>query len=343
MGYLLPAEYEAYGLAAETSDGLVTMASALMEGYCRRQTLMAAQYVERLRLTTGSQTARLSYGPLLAGGDHGGSGAVHAWAAGEFADLQGYGFQIATAFGLPGTWSALDVTTVDVDAPVRELMFPANFLGIGYNEAEVTYTAGFVTVPYQIKVALCAGGEERAGDPGAEREAEQAGHDADGVLQRGADRPGGAGDAGSVCGGEAGMSGAQVRMTDALLSGVGGRMVKLRVPAPAVPGDVEEQVGLATPQFQDLALGPVCFRKLRPTVPAGQTGFVQYELLVSASAVKAMVGSLEYESASVLFGQAAGVLVDEALLEIEAATTSEAFGEVYVYRLKLRGPLALVV
>jgi hypothetical protein len=80
---------------------------------------------------------------------------------GEYADLQGYtgyagfGYQVATAFGLPGTWSTLDPTTVDVDEPVRELTFPANFLGIGYNEVEVTYNAGFVTVPYQIKVA-CA-------------------------------------------------------------------------------------------------------------------------------------------------------------------------------------------
>ncbi len=35
------------------------------------------------------------------------------------------------------------------------MTFPANFLGLGYNEAEVTYTAGLVTVPAQIKFA-CA-------------------------------------------------------------------------------------------------------------------------------------------------------------------------------------------
>ncbi len=37
----------------------------------------------------------------------------------------------------------------------RELTFPSNFLGLGYNEAEVTYTAGCVTVPVQLKAA-CA-------------------------------------------------------------------------------------------------------------------------------------------------------------------------------------------
>ncbi len=65
------------------------------------------------------------------------------------------GLQIATAFGLPGSWTSLDVATIDVYEGGREVTFPANFLGLGYNEAEVVYNAGFVTVPDQIKVA-CA-------------------------------------------------------------------------------------------------------------------------------------------------------------------------------------------
>ena len=36
MGYLLPSEYVEYGLAAETTDDWVTMASALIEAQCRR-------------------------------------------------------------------------------------------------------------------------------------------------------------------------------------------------------------------------------------------------------------------------------------------------------------------
>ena len=158
MGYLLPGEYVAYGLAAETADELVTMAGALIEAYCKRPTLMAAQYVERVRLTAGQQTARLSYGPL---------GAVNAVRVkygrgrrGEGADLHLdgnglMGMQIATAFGLPGTWTALSVSALDVYVGAREVGFPANFLGLGYNEAELTYMAGFVTVPEQVKVA-CA-------------------------------------------------------------------------------------------------------------------------------------------------------------------------------------------
>ena len=158
MGYLLPADYEAYGLAAETADELVTVASALMEAHCRRPTLLAAEYTERIRLTAGSQTGRLSYGPLLEGALVSARVRYSRGRRGEYAALslqQEMGLQIATAFGLPGSWSNLDVSTIDVYASGRELTFPVNFLGLGYNEAEVTYTAGLATVPAQIKVA-CA-------------------------------------------------------------------------------------------------------------------------------------------------------------------------------------------
>ncbi len=158
MGYLLPADYAAFGLGADTPDDLITMASALMEAHCRRPSLMATQYTERIRLTTGAQTGRLSYGPLLPGALISARVRLAKSRRGEYADLnpnQQMGFEIATAFGLPGTWSALDVSRIDVWANARELTFPANFLGLGYNEAEVTYTAGIVTVTDQIKTA-CA-------------------------------------------------------------------------------------------------------------------------------------------------------------------------------------------
>jgi hypothetical protein len=160
MGYLLPAQYEAYGLEAETADELVTMASALIEAYCRRPSLMATEYTERVRLIAGSQTIRLSYGPLLDGAMVSGRVRYARPRRGEdvgiHPDRNGIFIQeIATAFGLPGTWAVLDVSTVDVYAGPREVTLPANFLGIGYNEVELTYTAGFVTVPVQV-MAACA-------------------------------------------------------------------------------------------------------------------------------------------------------------------------------------------
>jgi hypothetical protein len=156
MGYLLPTEYAQYGLTAETTDDWVTMASALVEAYCRRPSLLVTQYVERMRLTAGAQTVRLSYRPLAAA-----VGAASALVGvqvrhgkprrGELTDA--FREQIAIAFGVPGSWSALDVTTVDVNQTTAELTFPVNFLGLDYNEVEVTYTSGVVTVPDSVKVA----------------------------------------------------------------------------------------------------------------------------------------------------------------------------------------------
>lgn len=128
------------------------------------------------------------------------------------------------------------------------------------------------------------------------------------------------------------------RAADALLATVGGRMVQLRIPVDGIPGDVTEQLGLATPEFRDVALGPVAFRKARGTGAAGR-----YELIVSATAVEAMVGSLGYESVAVLFGVVAGVLVGDRLLYVESCRSSEIGGEVYCYRIGVREPVGVVV
>jgi hypothetical protein len=158
MGYLLPTDYEAYGLPVDLTDDWVTTASALMESYCRRVSLMATQYVERMRLTAGSQSMILSYMPL----------AVVAPNTTALVDVQvRYAMprrgelqdpmlaQVAFAFSVPGSWSELDPTTVDVNQATGELTFPRSFLGLDYNEVEVTYTAGLLVVPPAVKVA-CA-------------------------------------------------------------------------------------------------------------------------------------------------------------------------------------------
>ncbi|MDQ2834064.1 MAG: hypothetical protein M3Y50_10035 [Acidobacteriota bacterium] len=156
MGYLLPTEYVQYGLTADTTDDWVTMASALIEAHCRRPSLLVTQYVERMRLTSGSQAVRLSYRPLAAA-----AGAASALVGvrvrygrprrGELVDE--FREQVVWAFGLPGSWTSLDVTSVDVNQTTAELTFPVNFLGLDYNEVEVTYTSGLVTIPDAVKVA----------------------------------------------------------------------------------------------------------------------------------------------------------------------------------------------
>jgi hypothetical protein len=150
MGYLLPAEYAAYGLTTETADAWVNAASAMMEAFCRRPSLIATSYVERLRLGRASLAVRLSYGPLVS---------VDSMRA-RFGHYVGesawsFGASVAAAFCSPGTWTAIDVSTLDVDASIGEIRLPWNVLGVPYREVEVTYTAGASVVTDALKVA-CA-------------------------------------------------------------------------------------------------------------------------------------------------------------------------------------------
>lgn len=127
-------------------------------------------------------------------------------------------------------------------------------------------------------------------------------------------------------------------MANALLRQTGGRTVLLRLAAPAVPGDLAEQVGLATPQFQDIELGPAIFRRTRAKTATGEVERpAVYELMVSATAVARVAGTLSFDSASLLFAEAAGIVVDGVLLEVIWMAAAEAFGSVYLYRVGLRG------
>jgi hypothetical protein len=161
MPYLDPAEYVTYGLSPDTTDDWVAMASALIEAYCRRPTLEVAQYVERMRLTAGSQSVRLSYLPLAPLGVAASPlvgvrvryGRPRRGEVGAMQDPMLA--QVAWAFSIPGTWSTLDPAAVDVNLVTGEVTFPMNLLGLPYNEVEITYTAGLGVVTPAVKFA-CA-------------------------------------------------------------------------------------------------------------------------------------------------------------------------------------------
>lgn len=159
MIYLSPNEYQEHGLEASTPASWAAAASALIDAYCRRPSLGVQQYTERLRVTSGRPTVRLSYLPLAAVAQatplvsvrarYGVPRRAETLAEGEYAAL------VAQAFSLPGTWTALDVAAVDVCCDSGELTLPANPLGIGFNEVEITYNAGLAAVPEAVKTA-CA-------------------------------------------------------------------------------------------------------------------------------------------------------------------------------------------
>jgi hypothetical protein len=133
---------------------------------------------------------------------------------------------------------------------------------------------------------------------------------------------------------------AAARTADTLLRATGGRTVLLRMPAPASPL-ASEQLGLATPYFQDVPLAPVAFRKARAQSTSGKP--LPPELLVSATIVELTVGSLDYASASILFAEALGIVIDDEVFTIDSATPEQAFGKPYLYRLTLRTPQSQLV
>ena len=158
MAYLQPADYPNYGLPVSTTADWITAATALINSYCRRPDLNVIQYTERLRLTSGAQTVLLSYLPLTPLGP---ATTPLVSIAGRYAkprrgELPNTPLsEIVWAFSLPGQWTAIDPSTVDIDANTGELTLRWNVLGLPYNEVEVTYTAGLATIGDDVKSA-CA-------------------------------------------------------------------------------------------------------------------------------------------------------------------------------------------
>jgi hypothetical protein len=158
MAYLQPADYLNYGLPAGTTADWIAAATALINSYCRRPDLNVIQYAERLRLTSGAQTARLTYLPLAPlGAASSPLVSIQARYAkprrGEMVDSAL--FEAVCAFSLPGQWTSIDPSTADFDPNTGELTLPFNLLGLPYNEISVTYTAGMALIGDDVKTA-CA-------------------------------------------------------------------------------------------------------------------------------------------------------------------------------------------
>jgi hypothetical protein len=159
MNYLAPAEYEDFGLEANTQLAWLTAASTIIDAHCRRTTLGVAQYQERLRMSPDRNSVRVSYVPLISVAPAptpivSARGRYNLPRRGDspFADFTS---DISLAFGLPGTWSDMDPASIDVFAATGELTMPINGLGLGFSELEVVYTAGLDPLPDAIKTA-CA-------------------------------------------------------------------------------------------------------------------------------------------------------------------------------------------
>jgi hypothetical protein len=124
------------------------------------------------------------------------------------------------------------------------------------------------------------------------------------------------------------------RVATALLRASGGTTACLQMPPLAGDSTNAGQLGLDAPGFLSLPLSPAVFRKARVSIQGAQ--LPKYELLISADAVAAQVTQLQLGSAQTLFFMASGVVVAGKLFLIEALSTSESQGAVYLYRLLLQ-------
>jgi len=159
MNYLATTDYQTYGLDPATDPSWVTAASAMIDAHCRRQTIGIMQYEERLKMPPELNTVRLSVLPLV----------TVAPNSTPIVSLQGrYGIprrgewpfpelslEFTLVFALPGMWTTIDPTTIDIWNDAGELTFPINALGLFFNEVDVVYNAGYSTIPTPVQVA-CA-------------------------------------------------------------------------------------------------------------------------------------------------------------------------------------------
>ena len=122
-------------------------------------------------------------------------------------------------------------------------------------------------------------------------------------------------------------------LADALLRSVAGTTALLRVTGTNTDTAMSE-LGLVATTFADVVISPVVMRKLRPTWQ--ESGQSQWELLASATSVEQQVLTLDIESAQALFSMTLAVTVAGHDYLIESVASSEAFGQVYLYRLLLR-------
>jgi hypothetical protein len=115
------------------------------------------QYTERIRIAPQTGRARLSYLPLCAvdGASSPLAKVRVRYGPSDFGFSSDLGMAVMQVFGLAGTWVDVDIAQCEFVAATGELIIPAQVLGVPYIEAEVTYTAGFATIPDGVKFA-CA-------------------------------------------------------------------------------------------------------------------------------------------------------------------------------------------
>lgn len=122
-------------------------------------------------------------------------------------------------------------------------------------------------------------------------------------------------------------------LADALLRTVGGATALFRVTS-ATADTSQSEVGLVATTFVDVTVSPVLMRRLLPGWKEG--GESSWELMVSATGIEQQVRALDLPSVEALLQMTLAVTVAGKDYLIESIAANEAFGNVYLYRLRLR-------
>jgi hypothetical protein len=145
MAYLSGDEYKLYGLEDATPDSLVSAASDLIDAHCRRSGFGIAQYMERFRVGR-SGIVRLTFLPLASA--DGVSSPIVQVRGRYLRSSQGWAGESELA-------AVISAAGMDVDAASGEVIVRGGLLSPALGDLEVTYTAGYTTVPEAVKQA-CA-------------------------------------------------------------------------------------------------------------------------------------------------------------------------------------------
>lgn len=125
-----------------------------------------------------------------------------------------------------------------------------------------------------------------------------------------------------------GRSMAMTRCADAMLRGMGGTRVFLRVAAQST-GDTSAQLGLTPPVCEDIPLTPAVVRTLKPTTDDRR----QIKALVSSGAVKAAAEARGVTDAATWLLCAQGLVYRGRLMHIDSLITDHFAGAEYLYHI----------
>ncbi len=160
--YLSAGDYATYGLPATLATAQVVRASAVIDTYCHRA-IAVTSYIERLRLPSGRNRVLLSYTPTVAlapatiayTAARGRYGYPRRAASASQVFPAASILEVSSVFGGPPEWETIDVTAITGDPRTGEVWLPAGIYMAQYTEVEITYTAGYATIPDAVKAA-CA-------------------------------------------------------------------------------------------------------------------------------------------------------------------------------------------